>query len=83
MADALRSHVKSYRKMKLNDVLGSCGLLAISEVDIDLSSASERTKRRYIAESRELVVAVLKTFVESFRRLVGRFDNLRQDARSL
>ena len=65
MADVLRSHVKSYRKMKLNDFLGSCGLSAISEVDMDLSSASERTRRRYIAETREVVVAVLKTLSPS------------------
>ena len=56
MADALRSLVKSYRKMKLNDFFGSCGLLAISEVDMDLSSASELTRRQYIAETREVVV---------------------------
>lgn len=65
MADALRSHVKSYRKMKLNDFLESCGLSAISEVDLDLSTASERTRRRYIAETREVVVAVLKTLSPS------------------
>ena len=65
MADALRSHVKSYRKMKLNDFLESCGLSAISEVDLDLSTASERTKRRYIAETRDVVVAVLQTLSPS------------------
>ena len=65
MADALRSHVKSYRKMKLNDFLESCGLSAISEVDLDLSTASERTRRRYVAETREVVVTVLKTLSPS------------------
>ena len=63
--DALRSHVKSYRKMKLNDFLESCGLSAISEVDLDLSTAPERTRRRYIAETREVVVAVLQTLSPS------------------
>ena len=47
MADALRSHIKSYRKMKLNDFIESCWLPPISEVDIDLSSVSERSRRRY------------------------------------
>ena len=65
MADALRSHVKSYRKMKLNDFLESCGLSAINEVDMDLSSALEHTRRRYIAETREVVVAVLRTLSPS------------------
>ena len=58
--ESLMADVKIYRKMKLNDFLESCGLSAISEVDLDLSTASERTRRRYIAETREVVVAVLK-----------------------
>ena len=47
--------------MKLNDFLGSCGLSAISKIDMDLSSASECTRRRYIAETCKIVVPVLKT----------------------
>lgn len=65
MADALRSHIKSYRKMKLNDFLESCGLSPVSEVDMDLSSASERSRRRYIAETREVVEVVLRTLSPS------------------
>ena len=41
--------------MKLNDFIESCGLPPISEVDIDLSSVSERSRRRYIAETREVI----------------------------
>ena len=65
MADALRSHIKSYRKMKLNDFIESCGLPPISEVDIDLSSVSERSRRRYIAETREVIEVVLRTLSPS------------------
>ena len=78
MADALKSHMKSYRKSKLNDFVESCGLSPISEADMDLSSASERSRRRYIAETREVVV-----IAESCCGLVGGTDNLKQDARSL
>ena len=65
MADALRSHIKSYRKMKLNDFIESCRLPPISEVDIDLSSVSERSRRRYIAETREVIEVVLGTLSPS------------------
>lgn len=65
MADALRSHIKSYRKSKLNDFVESCGLSPISEADMDLSSASERSRRRYIAETREVVEVVLRTLSPS------------------
>lgn len=65
MADALRSHVKTYRKMKLNDFIESCGLSAISEADMDLPSASERSRRRYIAETRDVIAAVLRTLSPS------------------
>ena len=65
MADALRSHINSYRKMKLNDFNESCGLPPISEVDIDFSSVSERSRRRYIAETREVIEVVLRTLSPS------------------
>ena len=84
MADALRSHIKSYRKMKLNDFIESCGLPPISEADIDLFSVSEWSRRRYIAQTQEVIEVVLRTLSLSHAEgIVGGTHSLKQDARGL
>lgn len=75
MVDVLRLYVKSYRKMKFNDFFDSCGLLVISEVDLDLLIVFECIRRWYIVEICEVVVVVFKMLLLSY--VVDLWDVLR------